>query len=222
MKKLLTVVAWTLALNFLVLAGAVGWAIKSGRLNDEKIARIKELVMAPATQPATQPAQDVRDPATQPSLKLEQLLAKVSGRPAAEQVEFMQRTFDAQSAQLDRRYREVVDLQKKVDLAQAKLLEDRKALEGSKQKLDTQQQEQNRLLTDKGFQDTLNVYTTIPSKQVKTIFMTLDDATVIQYLRAMEPRIASKIVKEFKSPEETDRISKVMEKMRQAQASVKE
>jgi hypothetical protein len=35
----------------------------------------------------------------------------------------------------------------------------------------------------------------------------------------MEPRIATKIMKEFKTADETDRVGKVMEKMRQAQAS---
>jgi hypothetical protein len=54
---------------------------------------------------------------------------------------------------------------------------------------------------------------------VKTIFMSLTDDTMIQYLRAMEPRTATKITKEFKSPEELARIGLVMEKMRQTQAS---
>ena len=53
-------------------------------------------------------------------------------------------------------------------------------------------------------------------KQVKQVFMTLDDATVMSYLQAMEPRAAARIMKEIKSPEELRRIQTIMERMRQA------
>jgi hypothetical protein len=73
------------------------------------------------------------------------------------------------------------------------------------------------LADDKGFQDSLALYNTMPGKQVKTIFMSLDDATVQQYLQSMTPRSAGRIVKEFKTPEETARIERVLERMRQAE-----
>lgn len=221
MKKLLSVIAWTLALNFLAAVGGIVYLFKSGQLDHEKVTTIKELVFKPSTQPA-ESKPDVRDPTTQPALKLEHLLSKVAGRPASEQVEFMQRTFDAQMSMLDRRFREIQELRGTVELAQKKLVEDRAKLAAEQQKLATAQDQQIKLQSDKGFQDTLALYTSMPSKQAKTVFMTMTDDTMIQYLRAMEPRAATKIVKEFKTPEETERISKVMEKMRQAQAALKE
>ena len=51
-------------------------------------------------------------------------------------------------------------------------------------------------------------------KQVKNVFAGLDDATVTNYLRAMDPSKAAKIIKEFKSPEETVRIERIMERIR--------
>jgi hypothetical protein len=54
----------------------------------------------------------------------------------------------------------------------------------------------------------------MPPKQVKQIFMTMDDETVQRYLQAMEPRGATKIVREFKAPDETQRIQRVLDKMR--------
>jgi Rod binding domain-containing protein len=57
----------------------------------------------------------------------------------------------------------------------------------------------------------------MPAKQVKTIFMTLSATTVQQYLEAMQPRAAAKIMKEFKTPGETVFIQQVLENMRQAQ-----
>src|SRR5439155_15931204 len=76
----------------------------------------------------------------------------------------------------------------------------------------------DRLANDKGFQDSLARYQAMPGKQVKQIFMTLDDDTVMNYLQTMEPRAAARIIKEFKAPDEVQRIQKVLEKMRVAQA----
>src|SRR5215212_5753889 len=220
MKRLLTTIAFTLAVNFLALIGALAYLYKSGKLTDEKVHTIRDLVMSPASQPPTPPL--AINPTTQPTLQLEALLAKVSGRSASEQVEFMQRTFDANMALLDRRHLEVQNLKRTVELAQAQLDADRKKLAAEQQKLATAQKEQTKLETDKGFQDTLSLYTSMPPKQVKSIFMTLNDDTMIQYLRAMDPRTATKITKEFKSPDETTRITKVLEKMRQPHATAKE
>ena len=219
MKKILSVFAWTLALNFLAMAGGIAILYRAGNLNREKVQQIKELVFAPATQPTEEKPAAPRDPATQPTLKLEEMLAKVSGRSASEQVEFMQRTFDAQMAVLDRRFQELQSQRKTVEDARTQIDQERKALGAGQQQLAAAQQQEKKLAEDKGFQDTLALYTSMPAKQVKSIFMGIDDETMIQYLRAMEPRTATKITKEFKTPEEMTRIGKVMEKMRQTQAS---
>jgi hypothetical protein len=220
-KRLLTVISGTLALNFLVLIGAIVWLYQSGRLNHERVQQIKAIVLEPATQPTTQPS-EVRDPSTQPSLKLDQLLAKVSGRSASEQVEFMQRTFDAQSAILDARFTELEKQRATLKSAQAQLSKDREQLAAGRKAVQDREQEQARLASDKGFQETLEMYGTMPARQVKTIFMSLDDATVVRYLKSMEPRVAGKIVKEFKTPEETARAMRILEMMRQSEASAKE
>ncbi len=230
MKRLLTVLSATLALNFLLAVGGIAYLYKTGKLDDAKIKTIRELVMHPATQPVatTQPIE--RDPTTQPTLALENMLSKVVGRPAGEQVEFMQRTFDSQMAILDRREQNLKSIQNGIDTDLKKLKEARDLLEADRTKFTAAQAQQNKALTEQGFQDTLNLYITMPSKQVKTIFMTMDDDLMTQYLRAMEPRTAAKIVKEFKAGEEVGKITRVMDKMRQpapttapapAQASIK-
>ena len=213
MKKLGGVITMTLALNVLAAAGGIAYLFQSGKLDRAKVVSIKELVFAPpagaaaTTQPTTQPT-------TKPANSLEELLAKASGRTAGEQVEFIQRSFDAQMALLDRRQRELADLQRQVDLAKQQMERDRVALEKGRVELASQQQLATKLATDKGFQDSLLLYNTMPSKQVKTIFMTLDDATMRQYLQAMQPRVAARIIKEFKTPDELARIQTVMEAMR--------
>jgi hypothetical protein len=216
MKKLATAIMLTLALNFLAIAGGAGWLWKSNHLDRTKVIAIKQILFpAPATQPVIQPT-DEPDATTQPTLRLEELLAKESGHSATEQVEFIQHTFDTQMAQLDRRERELADLKMQTDLAQEQLIRDRAAMEIDRQALDAAKQQQSALASDKGFQDSLMLYNTMASKQVKNIFMALDDPTVMNYLRAMQPRTAAKVIKEFKTPDETTRIQQILERMRQS------
>jgi hypothetical protein len=151
-------------------------------------------------------------------LKLEELLAQHAGRPVTEQVAFLQRAFDAQMAVLDRRQRELSDLQRQVELAKGQMNRDRAALDAQSQKLAQREQQEDKLARDKGFQDTLERYQVMPPKQVKELFMRLDDRTVVNYLQAMEPRAAAKILKEFKSPVELARAEQVLEMMRQSGA----
>ncbi|CAN5365263.1 hypothetical protein BH10PLA1_BH10PLA1_08860 [soil metagenome] len=219
MKKLFTVIMFALSLNFLVVAGGVGWLAQTKKLNKESVAKIKEILFPlPVVEtPATQPV--AIDPTTQPTLRLEELLAKKSGQTATEQVQFIQQAFDSQSAVLDRRQRELLDQQGTITRAKTQLAKDREDLERERQDLSDKQAQATKLADDKGFQDSLALYNTMPGKQVKTIFMTLDDTVIQQYLQAMNPRNAGRIVKEFKSPEETARIQKVLERMRQAEAS---
>ena len=72
----------------------------------------------------------------------------------------------------------------------------------------------DRRAADKGFQDTLILYTTMQSRQVKGVFLSMTDAAAAEYLDAMEPRSAVKILKEFKAPEELARLKLILDKMR--------
>jgi len=217
-KKLFGVLVLTLAANFLAAAGAIGWLFQSGHLDRPRVKAIREVVF-PTTQPTaptTQPTTADEPPTG--SKRLEDFLAKNIGtHTAADQVEMIRQRVDQSMAQLDIRQRQIEDLQRQVAEASRKLVEDRKALESERQQLADRERQADRLSNDKGFQDTLALYTSMQSKQVKTIFMTLDDQSVADYLDAMEPRAASKIIKEFKSPQETQRIQRVLEKMHHPQ-----
>jgi hypothetical protein len=218
MKQLINILVLTLALNFVLAVGGIAWLWRTGKLDEQKVKAIREMVMAPAKPADEKPADsEAAGPATRPVGKLDELLAKVSSRPAAEQVELMQRSFDVQMAQLDRRQREVADLQRRVDQDKERMAGERAELEKLRAKLAAEQQQASRQGSDKGFQDSLQLYNTMTSRQVKTVFMTLDDGVIVQYLEAMQPRTAARIIKEFKTPEEMERIQRVLEKMRQSQ-----
>jgi flagellar motility protein MotE (MotC chaperone) len=219
LKKLFLVLVLTLALNFLGLAGGIGYLFQTGQLNKSKISQIKGVIFAPPPAPPTpQPAANANK-ATDSRTVLANLMSGQSGRSALDQVEFLRRTFDAQMLELDQRQRQVSDLQRQVDLANQKLAADRAALDKREKDLAAREQESQRLQDDAGFQSSLSLYTAMPAKQVKSIFMTLGEQTVQQYIQAMDTRTAGKIIKEFKSADETAFIQRVLERIRQSQVS---
>jgi hypothetical protein len=220
MKKIFSLLVLVLALNFLALGGGVGYLVQSRRLDKAKIGKIREVLFPPhVAAAATQPS----PPAPTPSpMNLASLLNEHPNRSVIEQVDFIRKTFDAQMLQMDQRRRELMDLKRQVDLASQKVLADRAALEKREKALTAKEQEAQRLQNDQGFQDALALYTVMPSKQVKTIFMNLSEQTVQGYLTAMDTRTAGKIIKEFKTPDETAFIEKVLERIRQAQVSTTE
>lgn len=220
MKRLLNVLIVLLAVNFLAAAGAIFWLFNTGRLDHGKIVAIKEIVFPPAAIP--KPAAPPSAATTQPLLKLDELLAQRAGLPPAEQLQYIRESFDTQMAYLDRKERSVQDLQRQVLAGQKKLADDRAAFEIEKKKLAARETDINKLANDKGFQDSLAMYQALPPKTVKNVFMGLEDDTVIQYLQAMESQQAAKIMKEFKTQPEVEHLKKLMERMRQSQASAKE
>lgn len=224
MKRLWDILVLTLAVNFVAVLGGVAYLHQTGRLTPAKVQEVKAVLFPPPAQaqPATQPAQPVDPATTRPVLRLEQLLAEHAGRPATEQIEFIRHSFDAQMAHLDRRQRELSDLQRQVEAARQQLARDRQQLDADRAALAAREEEAQRLASDQGFQDSLELYNSLPARQVKTIFMTLDDRTVQQYLRAMQPRTAAKVIKEFKTPDELARAQRVLEMMRRADAGAAE
>ena len=215
MKKLWNVFVLTLAINFVAVAAAVAYLYNQGRLDRARIEAIKLVLYPP---PTTQPAasQPAAQRGAEPVLNLTQLLEQKSGLSTTEQLDFLQQTFDARMAELDRRQRELLDLQRQVDMANTALARDRVALDAGRRALAEREQLAARLASDKGFQDSLQLYRTMPAKQVKQVFLAMDDETVKRFLQAMEPREAAKIVREFKAPDEQQRIQKVLEQMRGA------
>ena len=220
MKRIWDVLVLTLALNFLVVAGSAGWLYQSGRLDRDRVAKLKEMLFPPPSPaaPATQPS--AVEPTTQPTFSLESLLAKQANLTAGQQVDFIRQSFDARMAQLEQKTRELSDLKAQIDLAQSKLSADRTALDAERKQLTDDQEQARKLAEDQGFQDSLNLYNAMPPRQAKAVFMTLGDDVVRQYLEAMPKRTAARIIGEFKAPDELDRIHRILERMRTGEPAV--
>lgn len=212
-QKLLTTLTLVLAINFVGVIALVGYFVATGKLDREKIAAIKATMFEPKPGPATQPS---TQPATQPSMpgplaSLDALITPVLDRPATEQVAFLQRRFETQTAVLDRRERELADQARQVTLAREELARSLAAKTASQAAVPAAKQGAE---DAKGFDASLELVASLPAKQAKAVLSGMDDAVLLRYLRAMDGAAATKIVKEFKSPEEIGRVQRILDLMR--------
>ena len=119
----------------------------------------------------------------------------------------------------DSRARQLHDLQVQVELAKQQLDRDRQAVTNDRDRFSADRDRESAASADKGFQDSLALYRTLPAKQVKAIFAGLSDDAVQRYLQAMDAKQATKVMKEFKSPADVDRLERVLERIRLAKAA---
>ena len=221
MKKLLSVLVLTLAANFLLVVGGVAWLWTSGRLDREKVASLREVLQPkPTTQPVEVAVEPATEPAADPVSKMEDALATAAGRAewadggTAGELEGRRAAVESAAAALDRRKRELDDLQRLLATSRAKLEADRSALAAERKQYESDRAAAAALASDAGFQATLKLYQSMPAKQAKAIFLAMSDDSVVRYLSAMETRTQTKILREFKTPDETLRVKKLLELMR--------
>ena len=227
MKRIWNVVVLTLAMNFAMAAAGVGWLAASGHLTRQRMADVRQVLFPPATRPAAAAAATTTQPTSGGTLaadadpvdRLGALLAKAAGRPPGGRLEAAQEVQEVDLAELDRRRREAADVRRQAELAESQAKADHDAVDRERQAFTAQRDQQAAAAADKGFQDSLELYRTLPAKQVKAIFLSLPDETVQRYFQAMDPREAGKIMKEYKSPAEAQRLEVVLEKIRQAPAA---
>ena len=222
MKRIANLVVLVLATNFVLAAGGIGWLASSGHLTKPRVGEIRRVLFPP---PATQPSGPATRPAvaiapTDPADRLGDFVARAAGRPPATDGSIADRpSSDVILADLDGRRRELLDLQQQVELGQAQLTHDRDVLTKDRAAFTAQRDGAAAAAADQGFQQSLALYETLPPRQIKSIFATLPDDEVQRYLQAMDAKQAAKVMKEFKSPAETERLQHLLERIRTAQAT---
>ena len=218
-KKLASAVVVILALNFVGMAIAGVMLAQQANLTAEKWQAVKDVLYPPEGEYDENAEEDAEPEPPTPMEQLVALLDEQSGKPAESRVTDMNLELDERLAEATRRERELIDRERTVQMAMRQLAADRKSFETQREAWQQAITDVRDRESDEGFQSSLALYESMQSKQVKAIFIDLDDETVLSYLRAMEPRQASKILKEYKSPAEVERARSILEKLREGEAA---
>lgn len=221
MRMLWQVIAILAVVHLVALAGLAGWLVGTQRVDRARLAAVAQLFTQTIEQEkaATQQADAVAREAQQQTGRVE--LAKFG--PAAalsldRQIAQQRQHDDLQLRRLERTRQDLESLRHELDLEQAKVQKQHADLLVEKQQLETQIKTMRSQLSDAGFKRTVALYEQLPPKQAKQMFIDLmgenrtDD--VVNYLEGMEPRKAAAVLKEFKTPAETQLAVLLTQKLR--------
>ena len=212
-KKLLAVLTITLALNFVALAAAAAMIAQKAQLDRDKISQIKD-VMFPAEEAAEDDTTDAAPPEPTPMEQLLAILDAEAGRGTEERIDTVSRTVDERLVLTSRTKRELQDRLRQLDAASRRLTKDREQFEQQSSAWTEQVELAAARAADEGYRKSLELYEQLQARQVKDLFLGLTDDVILSYLRDMDPAVAGKIVKEFKSDEEQSRIRAILEQLR--------
>lgn len=221
MKATWNAVAILLLLHLLAAIGFVAWLVQDGRLDRERLVRVKQMF---ATTIEQEREADEREATAQASAQTQQArdawLASVRSGPmdfeshlAADQAQSDLAEHHRQRFEQDRRawLEQMARLQERVETLQAQLSREREQFAQQKQR------EADQADSD-GFKKALDLYERSKPRQVKQMFMDLIDQgkldQVVTFIEAMQPRKATALLKQFKTPEEIGIATQIMQIIR--------
>jgi len=227
MKKIILIF---LAFNAIALLGLAVFVLATGRLDGTKIAAMLDMLQQPSTPPELRKKVGeifhptaVTATSTAPSSQPVAVLVKApsdDGGPglatASDRLEYTRQAIERERLKLDR---DAQDLQHRQELLETQRRElDTKlaAIRDEEKKFEARVLAAQTKSKDENFTRTLALYHDLKPKQVKDLFQNLNPDLVADYLKAMEPEQATRVISEFKSPEERTYISGVIEKIRSA------
>ena len=222
MKLIWNVIVAFIILNLLLAAGYVGWLYNTGYINGDRIDLARDMFKLTIAEEAAQ-AEEARVTEEEAKQARDQYarLESTGQGPTTLRDELDKATRADQTAierinlfnQQNQALREeMARFQEDHNNRVAELEAERAAFE----KWIKDRAEQTK---DANFQQVVGLYETQAPKQTKMAFQTLmsqgQTDQVVEYLAAMSPRKAGKVLAQFKTPEEVPQASSLLEKLRQ-------
>jgi len=221
MRKIGTLLLAIVLLNVLMAAGLVAFVVATGRLDGAKAQVIVDLVRKPGTPKdlrtqvaALLVAAPATAPATQAGTRPGGPVPFTALASASDRVEYARQAMEQERLRLER---EAQDLQHRQNLLDTQRREVEAALakiDAEKKKFQAQVQAAEAKAKEENFTRTLALYRDLKSKQVKDLFMGMNEDLVADYFKALEAEQTTKIIGEFKTADERAFVGRVLERIR--------
>lgn len=191
--------------NMLAMGGLAGFLAATGRLGPEQIQRIAtvlrgESIETPA--PTTQPAGE-----------------ETPTQVASAQIAFDQEAHQLEAAAVQRAWREAENHRRLLEVAQLELMQREEAHARRVQQWEEEARRTSELGEARGFQKEIDLLGQISPTKAKGLLWQMSDAEVLRILDHLDVRIAKRILEEFSSPEELERLKSLMQQMGQQEAA---
>ena len=221
MKMLWNILAVMLLINALAMIMFGGWLFTSGRLNQDRVQQIREMLSMTVEQEKQldEEAQAVEEQAREKALEIARL-ESVSDGPISlsDRLDAERSSDEIAILRIERLREDILSLQRQLDLAKRQVAEQQadaatqsEAFEQAVQQFRQAQQQEN-------FKQAVSMYEKLKPKQAKQMFQGLlnqgQEDQVVDYLAAMQLRKASAVLREFKSPEEIIQATDLLQRLR--------
>ena len=213
MKSLWSVVSFLAVVHLLALLGFLGWMYGSDRLSLERVRTVRELFAMTMTDEKMQKEEQVRETTVNPERD-----SSMFQMSSTRQIELMT---DVQRQELlaTQRMKDESEMHaRQFSLLNQKIASEREEFEKERRRWEEATGADRERKTNEQFTQTVIQYESLPAKQGKQVLIELINSgnreQAVAYLDAMKPRATSKILKEFKSPEEIILAAELLEELR--------
>jgi flagellar motility protein MotE (MotC chaperone) len=195
------ILAFLMLLEIALLAGWGGYAVLAGKVSKEQLRLFYKVYERQINEQVEADAESwMKHQEEQQKAKASQ----VSGGDAETKIAATSQEAEAARLGIER---EMKDLQDREKLVQAKLEEyerARKALEETEKRIDQKLVAEKAGTGQQSFQKMLGILAAMKPQQIKEILVKMDEPMVIEVLKALEARVAAKVLAEYKTPVEIE------------------
>lgn len=221
MRALFTAVVLFVFINALALVGLFAWLAGTGRLDKERADRVVELFKTTITEQEqleqeVAAAEEASRKVAEQAIRMEQ----VANGPITPEIR-LQRIEEVSQHQrqlVERRQVEIDAIQRQLDLTRSRVDEQIAAFEQRQAAFELAVQERLQQFQDEDFRQAVALLEGLPPKQGKELLQEYIDqgnqGQVVDYLAAMQTRLATKVLKEFKEPREVEQAAELVELVR--------
>lgn len=222
MRAVWTVISVVLLINTLALAGLVGWLHRTGRLDRQRVHRVRDMFSMTIEEEKQQKlmAQQLEQDSRQQAMEIARL-ESVSDGPVtlADRLEAEQRGDELAVQRIERLRRDIADMRRQLTLAQQQLDKKNQELAAQQRAFEEAVRAQTQLQEDADFQQTVRMFGQVKPAQAKQMFQELirqgKKSQVVEYLAAMQLRKAAGVIKTFTSPDEISQATDLLQTLRE-------
>ena len=218
MKTAWNITSFLAVVNLLAVLMCAGWLWQSGRLDQQRIAAVRELLSTTVADELQHEKEQEAEQAAEERRQADE--RRRSGWPLAggELIARMDRFEDHAALMLRRVQNENEKLMSQLDAREQAIISREKELEARQQQWVKSIQDDADRREDKQFLKAVRILESLPAKQARQAIQQLVETgkteQAVAYLNAMNARSASKIVREFKTDADIALATDLLEKLR--------
>jgi len=217
MRTIWTILSIIAVANLLALLAFAGWLGNSGRLNEDRLERVRSMFSETIAEEAARLEQEAAEAAAAEAERPE-LLPDGPIATSAQLAELRAQAVEMDLQRETRVRREIDDLRRALQLERDVLDEERAAFEADRQEFEQMRAEINAVEGDEQFRKSLSVLSGMKAADAMQTLAEIhrqgETDRVVSYLNAMEERIRTKIMSEFVKDGETQLAADLLERLR--------